>query len=168
MPSTGDRHAIGINPRQTKFVEHVVSGDSQADAYRKAYGKRHYTALAAAQAAHKVANRPAVKQRLQQLMQRSEGSMLLSLNQRLSILAKNAKAKCRTAADRNACARTIEVYNKTAGDGAPERQEVIVKNEPGEAFATVTRTMTKAEKLAGMRANRAPGKQEPLPPVPTP
>ncbi len=54
----------------------------------------------------------------------------------------------------NARARSIEVYNKTAGDNAPERTEVTVVGDPDKPVITAQVNLTKAQKVAALRATR--------------
>lgn len=86
-----------------------------------AYQKPQMPAADAANNGYRVAQRPAVRERLAKLKAQAAKNQLLSYNKRLELLAENALIESRTPAERNAQTRAIEVYTRIAGDGAPER-----------------------------------------------
>jgi hypothetical protein len=171
--------ARALTPRQSRFVELVVSGASNADAYRCAYRKpvRRLSNRDAANGAYRVAKAPAVKTRLAELRSRSERTELLTINARLSLLAKIARDRHGKPMDR---IRSIAIYTRIAGDGAPGRVEtcgpvgsLAVSELQGENLSmeekierlqaakradqgttTATREPTKMEKIAAMAAAR--------------
>ena len=171
--------ARGLTPRQSRFVELVVSGASNADAYRCAYRKPvgRLSNRDAANGAYRVAKTPAVQARLAELRSRSERTELLTINARLSLLAKIARDRHGKPMDR---LRSIAIYTRIAGDGAPGRVEtcgpvgsLAVSELQGENLGmeekierlqaakradqgttTATREPTKMEKIAAMAAAR--------------
>lgn len=154
MVAKRNTHATRANSRQDLFARLVVAGKTQGEAYRSAYGKAGISAKTIREGASRIANRPAVMARIAQLREKSEAPALLSLNARLHKLAAAAEFKPKSAADRNALARVIEVYNKTAGDHAPERVETTVRGDPAAPVVVSSRQQTKAEKIAALAALR--------------
>ena len=115
-----------LTPKHLKFVDLMAAGFSQADAYRKAFNaKKHRTAISIAVSASHIAANPLIRARLAELRGQSQRSTLLSLDQRLSILAGIARSNVTKQGDR---VRAIEVYTRIAGDSAPERTELTGKN----------------------------------------
>ena len=114
--------ARGLTPRQSRFVELVVSGASNAHAYRCAYRKPVglLSNRDAANGAYRVAKAPAVKAHLAEIQSRSQRAELLTINERLSLLAGIARDRHSKPMDR---IRAIDVYTRIAGDGAPGRVE---------------------------------------------
>lgn len=149
--------------RQDVFAKLVVQGETQDDAYRRAYHKPKASDKTAREAGCRVANHPAVKARLAELRGKAEAPTIMSLSNRLGKLAAAAEFKPKSAADRNALARVIEVYNKTAGDHAPDRQEVVVKGDATQPVAVMSVTLTKKQKIAALVAARAGGATPPSP-----
>jgi hypothetical protein len=135
-----------------KFIECVSAGFSQADAYRRAFKpKPTLGAWEVGIRASRIAANPLVQQKLLELQGRSDRETLLSFNQRLAILAGIVQSKV---TKQEARIRAIEAYNRMAGDQAPERQEVTVRNAGGEAFTVTARGPTKLEKIAALAAQR--------------
>jgi len=144
----------GCTPRKRRFAELVAAGKTNADAWREAYAKTKVSALRAAKEGYKIAVDPRVQAYVAAMRHASTGSTLLSINERLKLLADNARIPSRSAAARNAQARAIEVYNKTAGDQAPERIETTVRGDPSAPLATQQIPWTKADKIAAILARR--------------
>jgi len=115
-----------LGPKHLKFIDLMAAGFSQADAYRKAFNaKKNRNAVSIAVSASRIAANPLIRVRLAELRGQSQRSTLLSLDQRLSILAGIARSTQTKQTDR---IRSIEVYTKLAGDSAPERTEVTGKD----------------------------------------
>ena len=136
----------------------MASGSSLVDAYKIAYKKGRQIPSTARTGAKRVHSNEAVKWRIREIQGKSKAKALLTLNDRLEILAGIAQNPTALNGDR---VRAIATYNDTAGDHAPERQEITVKNAPGEEFATRTRPATKDEKIAALRAKRKTGEKAP-------
>lgn len=109
-----------------RFARLVASGESQAQALRIAYnrtGKPRTIALDAC----RLAARPEIKAEIERLRGRSEVKILLTLNDRLAILAEIAQD---TRAKKNERTRAIDVYSRISGDQAPSR--VDLSSPPGQ------------------------------------
>jgi hypothetical protein len=168
------KHRETLNTRQWAFSKLLFEGVSQSDAYRAIY-QPNAKGQRAAEEGHRIAKLPAVVAELERLRALSTAKTLLTVNDQLAILARNAQAPARTAAERSACARNLEVYAKIAGTQAPERHEVTGKDGAPIAVsaavnATVTATVTRLtvrerirllkERREKERAERERGEQE--------
>lgn len=107
-----------LTTRALVFIGHVLQGKSQSDAYRLAYNRPNIADQAAAERGSLLAHKPAVMARIAQARRKAESRQLLSLNDRLSLLAESIRAPAPTSAARNARANCIKVYNMTGGDGS--------------------------------------------------
>ncbi len=153
--SPGEKAIKRLNPRQQAFVRNVVGGASYADAYRAAYNpKPNMGAMHIGVHAHRVYRRPGVAAAIAQLQRKTDGATLLTVNERLSILAEAAKTHGTSPAMLSAKARCIEVYNKTAGDSAPERQEVLLKGDPNAPLEVGVTRMTVRRRIDMLRRAR--------------
>lgn len=152
-----------LTNRQRRFVELVISGSTNGEAYRRAYKKPKILNEDAKEHGYRVANRPAVKSELDRLRGLSDRKKLLTLNDRLEILADIAQD---TAALRNDRTRAIDVYSKIAGDNAPQRIDVSVAGKDGSPIqiATTAAVMRVGvrERMAAMRAARLLAEQAAL------
>lgn len=149
---TAEREPRGLTHLQKKFVEHVAAGASHAGAYTAAVGgKGNLSEKELHNRAYRMSKRPAVASRLKELAKQSDVKILLSLNDRLGILAKIAQGKTKP----NEKTRAIDVYSKIAGDG---RGEVLnVKAEisgPEGGPIAVAGSISVRDKIAKFRAAR--------------
>lgn len=150
-----------LRPTQEHFATLVARGWSQSAAYKKAYGKPRISATRAAQAGCLVAKGDAVQRRIAALRQASEKKTILTINDRLRILADTAQITAKTPSAHNARTKAIEVYNKTAGDHAPERHEHTVTTPPGAPFEIApARPISAKAKIAALVAAKLRAKEE--------
>lgn len=153
-----------LNARQELYCQLVVgSGLAMRKAYRKAYARPKATNRQAKDRVDEIMANPSVRARIAELRARSAGRTLLTLNDRLHLLSEAANAPVKNAMDRNARARVIQVYNETAGDKAPDREEVTLRSDPNSPVRVEHVHATKAEKIAALRALRA-GRAPAVPP----
>lgn len=143
-----------LSSQQERFAQLVASGASQVAAYRAAYRNKTASNQRQAEMAHVIAHRPMVNNRIRELMAKSEAKTLLTLNERLGILATGARLPAMTASQLSAQARVIEVYSKISGDQAPERQEHTLRGDANAPLQVAHRPATKAEKVAALIAQR--------------
>lgn len=73
-------------------------------------------------------NKQPVKDRIAELRSKSEKKTLLTYNDRLEILARDAQIKGDTPAHVRARATVVKVYSEISGDRAPDRLEVTGKD----------------------------------------
>ncbi len=149
----------GASPRVTvknlEFCRLVTSGKSQADAYKAVY-QPNCPNQRAAEMGSRMAARPHVKAVIDRLQAQANLKSILTVNDRLEILARDAQTGGNTSADKTARARSIQVYNQLAGDNAPERHEVAgVNGGPIAVAASVaTRPMSRRERIDAIVAAR--------------
>lgn len=143
-----------LTPRGARFAGLVGGGASKADAYRLAFDRQGIGAQAAALRGHKVSQQPAVAAKIAELIGRSEAKTLLTLNDRLGILASIAQDPDKKA--KSARVRAIDVYSKIAGDGKGEVFTVKAEvSGPGGGPVPVVAALTTMDKIAKFRAARA-------------
>lgn len=141
--------------RQLAFAKLVVEGKRQVDAYLAIYGTCN--PKTAREKACRLAKNPKVVAEMNRLRDRSEVKTLLTLNDRLGILARDAQLPGRTPAMVNARARVIATYSKIAGDEAPQRIELTGKDGapvPVAAHVLVGRMPIRA-RIEALKAARA-------------
>lgn len=141
MPATRNKPAKAPRPanaRQSAFAKLRVEGLTHAEAYRAIYNPSARQ-KSASEAGCRLEAMPAVKAEMNRLREKSARKTLLSLNDRLSILADIAQSDGSTPAARNAKARAIEVYSRISGDQAPDRHE---HTGPGGAAIPVAAEVT--------------------------
>lgn len=159
LEETGDRPGRKkptrrLTSKALRFCDLVASGHSQAGAYRIAYKHPKMSAEDAAEKGWRVTQQIGVKERIEQLRSESKAKTLLTLNDRLEILADIAQAKTSKPSDK---ARAIEVYSRISGDQAPDRHEHTGPNgEPIAVAGTVLiGRLSRREKLEAIKARRA-------------
>jgi hypothetical protein len=144
-----------LTGREILFAQCVARGDSNADAYRKSFLPKTEVVESIARMAHVVSVRARVIREIARLRRRSEAKTILSMNDRLAILATDAQRKGASPAHINARARVIEVYSKISGDQAPERHEITgAAGGPVETVSTVVRRLSAGDRIEEMRLAR--------------
>jgi hypothetical protein len=111
----------GPTTRQLQFAQLVATGTSQAEAYRKVFNPNLKPQIAAIRG-YRTSCLPWVSWEISRIRARSEAKKLLSVNDRLEILARGAQDPDATWGERAIC---IREYGKLAGDLAPQRQEIF-------------------------------------------
>ena len=157
--STGVKHPREtLTEKQQAFARLIVEGKTQTDAYLGAYDpKPGIKKTSLDQLAHRVIVRPLVKAEIAALRLRASRHCLLSLNDRLKILAEriqNPKAK-----DSDVASLT-SVYSRISGDQAPDRQELSAPGGgPIELIVAkalpIVRRLSAEERLEELRRARA-------------
>lgn len=148
---TGDKKgARSTTGRQEALIRHIIAGKSNAAAYRLAYNPK-LAQREATDRAWRTLKLPWVRDRLEQLKAEATRKPLLSLNDRLAILAEIAQDKKSKQVDRT---RAIDVYSKISGDQAPERHEHSgPAGTPIAVAAAVTvHRVPVAQRIAALRA----------------
>ena len=143
-----------LNFRAARFAELRVAGHTQAAAYRIAYNHPKMALDEAAEQGWRVENRRGVKERIADLRGKSRAKTLLTLNERLEVLAAIAQDPLAKQADK---IRAIEAYSRIGGDQAPERHEISgVDGAPiavaGTVFVGQTTVRERVEMLKAARA----------------
>jgi hypothetical protein len=143
-----------LTSKALRFCDLVASGHSQAGAFRIAYKHPKMSADDAAERGWRITQQPGVKERIDELRKQSAAKTLLTLNDRLEILAEIAQSKTSKPSDK---ARAIEVYSRISGDQAPDRHEHTGPNgEPIAVAGTLlVGRLSRREKLEAIKARRA-------------
>ena len=110
----------GPTARQCQFAQFVATGTNQAEAYRKVFNPNLKNQIAAMRGS-RMAALPWVNREIHRIRAKSEARKLLTLNERLAILAEGAQDPDATWGERAAC---IREYGRQSGDMAPERKEI--------------------------------------------
>ncbi len=124
--------ARSLTAKQEKFIDGVVSGLSQSEAYRRAgYSTENMTVEKIAHQAHKVANKPNIGPTIAQRKKEMADKAIWSREQALSMLRDIAReateANGMTKAQmRGVAVRAIEQANKMCGYNAPEKTELTL------------------------------------------
>lgn len=141
------------SPRQLRYCDLVASGYSQAQAWKIAYKHPKASNEDASEHGWRVSQSPGIRERIEELRKQSGVKVLLTLNDRLAILAEIAQNKSSKPTDK---ARAIEVYSRISGDQAPDRHEHTGPNgQPIPVSATaLVGPLSRREKLAMIRERR--------------
>lgn len=145
-----------LNPRQAEFARQIVLGKTQAEAYTIAYlppeGSKKETLESLG---HRVYRRSAVAKEVARLRAQLDRRVLVSLNDRLKILAGEFLDP---EADPDIKIRGIVAYSRISGDQAPDRQEVTGKDgaplEVNVSTGPLVRRLSARERLAEMKRVR--------------
>lgn len=154
--NAGKKSPRVLTARAKEFASLVATGTSNAEAWRRVFNHPNAKNQRAAERGSRLATDPRVVEEIARLRAKSEGKKLLSLNDRLAILAEIGQAKGKTPAMYNAKTRALDVYSKLAGDQAPQRIEL---SGPGGApiesnvVASVTSLPIRG-RIAALRAKR--------------
>lgn len=144
---------IQLSTKAARFCDLVMEGHSQTSAYRIAYQHPKMSPEMAGERGWRVAQQVGVKHLLAELRKESKRKMLLSINDRLEILAEKAQSPTEKTSDR---IRAIEAYSKISGDMAPDRHEIAGPNGGPVAVTALVGQMTRREKLEQLKARRTP------------
>jgi hypothetical protein len=116
----------GLSSRQREFASLIAMGLSQTKAYEQVYQPRDTSARYLATHGYRIAQNPKVRAEIKRLQGRFELHRLLTREERLEILARDARSRGASPAYMNARARSLEVYTKIAGDGPAEKHVVQI------------------------------------------
>ncbi len=153
--SSNKKARATANGRQLQFAALAASGTPNSVAYRAVYNPG-LTAKTAAERGCRLAKHPAVMAEVARLREKQDRKKLLSLNDRLNILAdisQDPKSKPHEKA------RAIEVYSRISGDQAPERHEVSAPGGGPVAVAVTAAVsvthLSVRERIAKLKGARA-------------
>jgi len=102
-----------LTPKQEKFVQNIIEGMSQADAYRSAYNTKRMTDKSIHEAASRLMNDSKIASRVQELRDQLEDESIMSAKERLKWLTKIIKSENETTADK---LRASDQMNKMQGE----------------------------------------------------
>lgn len=113
-----------LTDKQEKFVQNIIQGMNQADAYRSAYDARKMSENAIYREASLLMSNPKVTQRLTFLSEKADKGKIMSAQKRLEWLTERIVDD---AVDINAKLKAIDIMNKMQGEYV-QKVEAEVKN----------------------------------------
>jgi phage terminase small subunit len=113
-----------LTAKQEKFVQNIIDGMSQADAYRSAYDTKRMSDKTVWESASKLMATPKVTARLAELRERMVDKSIMTAKQRLEFLTNVVNGE----EDINAKLKAIDIMNKMQGEYV-QKVEADVKNE---------------------------------------
>ena len=101
-----------LTPKQEMFVQNMVKGMSQADAYRASYACKNMSDKTIHEAASRLANDSKISARLSELRQQLTKETIMSAQERLEWLTGVIKGE----EDINAKLKALDIMNKMQGE----------------------------------------------------
>jgi phage terminase small subunit len=114
-----------LTPKQEKFVQEIVKGASQADAYRTAYNSKRMSDKTIHEAASRLMNDSKISARVQELREQIDQSTIMTAQQRLEWLTELVQS---TEESTNDKLRAIDLMNKMQGEYV-QKIEADVNND---------------------------------------
>lgn len=102
-----------LTPKQEKFVQGIIEGKSQADAYRSAYSAKNMSDNAIYREASLLMSSPKITQRLNELRNDMITPAIMSAQERLKWLTNLVNSEEETTADK---LKACEIMNKMTGE----------------------------------------------------
>lgn len=102
-----------LTPKQEKFVQGIIEGKSQADAYRSAYSAKNMSDNAIYREASLLMSSPKITQRLNELRNDMITPAIMSAQERLKWLTELVHSEEETTADK---LKACEIMNKMTGE----------------------------------------------------
>lgn len=113
-----------LTAKQEKFVQNIIQGMSQADAYRSAYSCKNMTDNSIYVNASKLVNDAKVAQRIKELREQLAKPSIMSAQERLEWLTGLIKSEEESTTDK---LRAADIMNKMQGEYV-QKVEAEVKN----------------------------------------
>ena len=113
-----------LTPKQEAFVQNIIKGMSQADAYRSAYSANRMSDNAIYREASLLMSNPKVAQRLSKISAKADKPTIMSAQKRLEWLTERIEDE---EIDINAKLKAIDIMNKMQGEYV-QKVEAEVKN----------------------------------------
>lgn len=102
-----------LTPKQEKFVQGIIEGKSQADAYRSAYSTKNMTDKTVREEASRLMSDPNISARVKELRNQVIKSTIMSAQERMEWLTDLIKNTEEGTTDR---LRAIDIINKMTGE----------------------------------------------------
>lgn len=102
-----------LTPKQEVFVQEIIKGKSQADAYRTAYSCKNQSDKTVWENASRVANNSKVQARLKELRDKSASDSVMTAQKRLEWLTEQIASND---VDVNAKLKAIDIMNRMQGE----------------------------------------------------
>lgn len=110
-----------LTPKQEKFVQGIIDGMSQADAYRAAYNCSRMTDKTIWEAASKLMSDSKVSARVSELRDRITSEKIMSAQKRSEWLTELIQSD----ADINAKLKAVDILNKMSGEYVQKVQAAV-------------------------------------------
>lgn len=114
-----------LTPKQEKFVQGIIEGKSQADAYRSAYSTKNMTDKTVREEASRLMSDPNISARVKELRNQVNASTIMSARERMEWLTKLINNTEEGTTDR---LRALDIFNKMTGEYV-QKVEADVKSE---------------------------------------
>lgn len=114
-----------LTPKQEAFVQNIIQGMSQADAYRSAYECKRMSDKTIHEAASRLVADSKVSARLSELREKLTNEKIMSAQERLEWLTQLVKSEEETTTDK---LRAVDLMNKMQGEYV-QKIEAQVENE---------------------------------------
>jgi phage terminase small subunit len=114
-----------LTAKQEKFVQYIIEGKSQADAYRSAYSTKNMSDNAIYREASVMVDSPKIAQRLQELRDQIASENIMSAKKRLEWLTDLVNSAEESTNDK---LKAIDIMNKMQGEYV-QKIEADVNNE---------------------------------------
>ena len=109
-----------LTAKQEKFVQNIITGMTQADAYRNSYNAKKMTDKQIWEEASKLMAKPKVAQRVQELRAEMANESIMTAKERLEFLTRVIKGeendKDYAVADLNTKLKAVDIMNKMQGE----------------------------------------------------
>lgn len=102
-----------LTAKQEAFVQNIVKGMSQADAYRSAYPNQRMSDKTVWETASKLMNNPKVVTRLKELRDKLASESIMTAQERMEWLTQLVKNNGEDTADK---LKAIDILNKMSGE----------------------------------------------------
>ena len=102
-----------LTPKQELFVQGIIKGMTQADAYRSAYNCKRMTDKSIHECASRMMNDVKIVSRINELRDKIDKSNIMTAQQRLEWLTKLIESKEESTTDR---LKAIDIMNKMQGE----------------------------------------------------
>lgn len=102
-----------LTPKQEKFVQGIIEGKSQADAYRSAYSTKNMTDKTVREEASRLMSDPNISATVKELRNQAKASTIMSARERMEWLTDLIKNTKEGTTDR---LRAIDIINKMTGE----------------------------------------------------
>lgn len=102
-----------LTEKQEKFVQNIIQGMSQADAYRSAYSTKNMSGNAIWCEASKLMDNPKVSQRLKQLRDQLADSAIMTAKERLQWLTGIIRSEKEGTGDK---LKAVDIMNRMQGE----------------------------------------------------
>lgn len=112
-----------LTAKQEKFVQNIIEGMSQADAYRNAYDTNRMSDKTVWESASKLLSNPKVATRVQELRDQLANKSIMTAKQRLEFLTQVINGE----EDVNAKLKAIDIMNKMQGEYVQKVEAEVTK-----------------------------------------